>query len=91
VPCKRNGLPDGARHADHRAVTHGYAVVMERSLASTVLDGGGIGVSVTGTFMVSDGEVATHIIGPKPTPQPSAFVSAFRGRAAAPLIEPRGS
>jgi hypothetical protein len=34
-------------------------------------------------------KVATHIYLPKPTRQPSAFVSAFRGRAAAPLIGPR--
>jgi hypothetical protein len=38
---------------------------MERSLASSVLDGGGIGVSVAGTFTGSDGEVATHIYLPK--------------------------
>jgi hypothetical protein len=46
-------------------------------------------VTVTGPFVASVGEVATHIYLPKPTRQPSAFVSAFRGRAAAPLIGPR--
>jgi hypothetical protein len=40
------------RHADHRAVTHGYTDVMQRSLASSVLDGGGIGMSVTGSRLL---------------------------------------